>query len=455
MLKRLARQSRKFDAKYIPDGYDLGLNIGVLRGINLFCLCAEAVMLVIDLVLGLPIAPALLYVILFSANQRLMHSAKRYLISANTFVFLTFSSVLICIIVYGGMHSVALVWIPFFCTLSFYLLGRTMGFAWSIVAMTLLPLAGWLSTSFGLYSVRLDFDHYVNISLIAIEVIAISSVAISLLFVNSRNAMVRDIHEEKTKVATHLYDKKVLLATICHDLGTPISVMLHVAGRQKEIMEGLKKKGMWPQEEEKLFDLIAARHASAISHACEIIHQARLLEALDYGKTELSIERIDLFEVVTELKSMFESRLFQKKLRFEVDIAEPVLIAEKASLINSVLGNLMTNAIKFSNAGGIITLKSRKNGDYTEIEVSDCGVGVPPAIIKDLFSLERRTSRLGTSGEKGTGFGLPIVKRFIAAYHGEISVSSNSDPQKGPTGTSFILRLPSSMTGVMKTNQSA
>ena len=244
-------------------------------------------------------------------------------------------------------------------------------------------------------------------------------------------------------MAGHLYDKKMLLATICHDLGSPMSVILHSADRQKELIENLIKKQEVSAEDSQKIDLLTERHALALSQAFEIINQVRLLEALDNGKTTLCIDRVDLVQVVAELSAIFSERLTQKNLHLEVNLEHAVVLAERNSLVNSVLANLLSNAIKFSHEGGVIGFASRKNDEgYAVIEISDNGVGMSETLVADIFSIERKTTRLGTSGERGTGLGLPIVRRFVDAYDGKILVSSNADAQRGPVGTVFTLVLP-------------
>ena len=85
------------------------------------------------------------------------------------------------------------------------------------------------------------------------------------------------------------------------------------------------------------------------------------------------------------------------------------VIANEFFLLNSVINNLMSNAIKFSLPGGKIILETYDNEDHAVIEIKDNGIGIPREMISHLFSVEKPTTRLGTAGEQGTGFGLPLA----------------------------------------------
>jgi signal transduction histidine kinase len=98
-------------------------------------------------------------------------------------------------------------------------------------------------------------------------------------------------------------------------------------------------------------------------------------------------------------------------------------------MLKTILRNLISNAIKFSNENGKITISAIKKGRFIEVLVQDNGVGMEPEIVKNLFNLAVNNSRLGTSGEKGTGLGLILVKEFVEKHGGEIYV--NSEVGKG------------------------
>lgn len=93
-------------------------------------------------------------------------------------------------------------------------------------------------------------------------------------------------------------------------------------------------------------------------------------------------------------------------------------------MINSVLQNLVTNAIKFTERGGSVTVKAFAESDQLKFIVSDSGVGMSEEQIMKLFKLNKTSSARGTDDEVGTGLGLIICKEFIELHHGKIWVES-------------------------------
>ena len=106
-------------------------------------------------------------------------------------------------------------------------------------------------------------------------------------------------------------------------------------------------------------------------------------------------------------------------------------------MVQLLLRNLISNAIKFSYPGSNITISSKSNGQDVEISVADKGVGIEPDIIPQLFRLDVKYSTEGTAEEKGTGIGLVLCKEILDKLNGKIRVES----QKG-IGSTFTFTLP-------------
>jgi signal transduction histidine kinase len=102
----------------------------------------------------------------------------------------------------------------------------------------------------------------------------------------------------------------------------------------------------------------------------------------------------------------------------------------------------MTNAIKFSFPGGNIDITAKRNEGMVRLSIRDYGMGMEASLVEKVFSPGKQTTRVGTEGESGTGFGMPLVKKFITAYEGNIEVFSrdiNDDNENH--GTEIVLML--------------
>ena len=154
----------------------------------------------------------------------------------------------------------------------------------------------------------------------------------------------------------------------------------------------------------------------------------------------LDLVPVPLGAIFEECRDVFAERLAQKTITLEVDL-EPGLsvMAEPVSLSNSVINNLVSNAIKFSYPKGKVTLKAHKNGDRILVEVRDQGMGMNEDLLSKVFLKTEKTSRPGTSLEKGTGFGMPIVKRYLELYGGSIQIQST--PRENSESSGTLVRL--------------
>ena len=93
-------------------------------------------------------------------------------------------------------------------------------------------------------------------------------------------------------------------------------------------------------------------------------------------------------------------------------------------MTKTALRNLISNAIKFTNAEGLVSLNFIENDTNIEIQITDSGVGIMAENIPNLFSIEKNISTLGTNNEKGTGLGLMLCKELIEKQGGKIWVES-------------------------------
>jgi signal transduction histidine kinase len=106
-------------------------------------------------------------------------------------------------------------------------------------------------------------------------------------------------------------------------------------------------------------------------------------------------------------------------------------------MLNTILRNLLTNAVKFSNRSGTVRVSAVQNGDFVQVSVKDDGLGICQESLSNLFKLDKMHSRKGTGGEKGTGLGLLLCKEFIEKHGGKIWVKSEIGE-----GTTVFFTLP-------------
>jgi len=130
---------------------------------------------------------------------------------------------------------------------------------------------------------------------------------------------------------------------------------------------------------------------------------------------------------------------YARKKGIELAIVIPDEIEALADdhMFDSIIRNLVSNAIKFTPVGGKVSVTAVcKNDHFVEIRISDSGIGMTPELKSKLFLLNENTRRKGTEGEPSTGLGLLLCKEFIEKHGGKISVES--EPAKGSIFKFFL-----------------
>jgi signal transduction histidine kinase len=158
---------------------------------------------------------------------------------------------------------------------------------------------------------------------------------------------------------------------------------------------------------------------------------------LQSEKTNYQPENIPLRDLAAECGKDLANIAEYKKIELTSSISAHETAFINRNLLKTVIRNLLTNAIKFTNEGGIVSISSRSNGNLREIHVTDNGVGMCPEKIDQLFKQHKGFTSMGTKSEKGTGLGLTLCKDILEKAGGKIWVES----QVGK-GSSFKFTVP-------------
>jgi signal transduction histidine kinase len=142
-------------------------------------------------------------------------------------------------------------------------------------------------------------------------------------------------------------------------------------------------------------------------------------------------------EHISILLPLLKENAKQKDINIIHDDKNDVIVCADRTMINSVLQNLLTNAIKFTNPKGTVAINYEDKGNKIQVKISDNGIGMDDKTLKDLFKIHKHSTTKGTANEKGTGLGLILSKEFIEKHNGELRI----DSEKG-IGTTFCFTLP-------------
>jgi signal transduction histidine kinase len=154
---------------------------------------------------------------------------------------------------------------------------------------------------------------------------------------------------------------------------------------------------------------------------------------------ELKVEPVvfSLTESVKESMDLMRETAKTKNIELVSNLDSEFMIRSDRNMMDSILRNLISNAIKFTHAGGEVRIKAWQKQTFVEVTVEDTGVGISQEDLKQLFRGDVHHTTLGTTQEKGTGFGLLLCKEFVEKNGGQISIHS----QLGK-GTSIIFTIP-------------
>jgi signal transduction histidine kinase len=240
-----------------------------------------------------------------------------------------------------------------------------------------------------------------------------------LAYVKFRDDAYKTINDKKSQV-------KNLLRILVHDISNPLT-LIKFSGSQIKKSDGAEKI----IKQTNYLDL-------GVQSIEEIINYVREYEALESNKEKIILEKTDLNFCVSISLTVFESKLKEKLISVNNQIAENQwVIAEKRVLITQVLNNLFSNCIKFTNRGGQIEIFSSQKNETILLHIKDNGVGIEEERLSKLFEESKSTSTPGTEGERGTGFGMPIVKVVMSRFQAKIEVKSTVDEKNH--GTEYIL----------------
>lgn len=226
--------------------------------------------------------------------------------------------------------------------------------------------------------------------------------------------------------------KDKFLSIIAHDLKNPFGAIIGFSD--------LMLKKYYELDDETLLKGLRTIE-SASSHAHKLLENLLIWTQNQTGKRQFNPEILNLKTQVKESIRMIESTAIKKGISIVVKIKEALPVIADKNMIDSILRNLVSNAIKFSHKGGKVKVTVTEYDHELHISVTDHGVGISPERLSAIFEIDKRTHTAGTENEQGTGLGLILCKDFVTRHNGRIWAEST--PGKGSIFTfSLPLNLP-------------
>jgi len=238
----------------------------------------------------------------------------------------------------------------------------------------------------------------------------------------------QQLQKENEELVELNRSKNELLSIISHDLKNPFGALLNMSEFLATETDDMERTEI-------------GEFSQAINISAKILYKFfnDLLEwsKLQNGIVNVNPVMLDVRAIADNIFSLLNITAMSKGVRLVNNIPHGTNLLGDLNMVNSIINNLVTNAIKFTNAGGSVIVQAQELDGFVELAVVDDGVGMGENVLEKIFKLNKHFTNNGTENEIGSGLGLVITKDLIARHGGKIRVES----KKG-TGTSFFFTLP-------------
>lgn len=222
--------------------------------------------------------------------------------------------------------------------------------------------------------------------------------------------------------------KALLLSIIGHDLRAPFNVLLNYGDLLVSQGTGLDKRRL-----ASIFQSVRDAAASAYTLLNNLLDWA----TLQTERGHVSAETVEITGLVDGVVDLLTPLATAKNIELRVAPLAGLTVHADRRMIETVLRNLVSNALKYTKPGGVVAISAYAEGEQTRIEIADDGIGMAPERLERLFELEAKRPVPGTNHEPGSGIGLILCRDLVSANGGSLSVASELG-----VGTTVTLLLP-------------
>jgi signal transduction histidine kinase len=239
------------------------------------------------------------------------------------------------------------------------------------------------------------------------------------------NIMLDDRNSELQKA---IETKNKFISLIAHDLRNPLNA---INGLSELLTKRLK-----PETDQRALDMAKVLHQSA-KGASELLDNLLIWARTQQNTIQFNPETLNVHAITADTINEIKVQAERKHIMLINSTTTDDTVWADKLMLQTIIRNIVSNAIKFTNEGGLIVIGSSQTADNTEITIEDNGVGMTPETIQKIVGSTELNSTKGTSGETGTGMGLIISKEFIQRHKGTLNIESTVGK-----GSTFIITLP-------------
>lgn len=224
-------------------------------------------------------------------------------------------------------------------------------------------------------------------------------------------------------------EKDKFFSIIAHDLRGPLSAFVDATQILTEEIQNM--------DLEEIKDITMSMKTSA-SNIYGLLENLLEWSRLRRGAMDFVPENLNLKKKIEASIDVLSESARKKRIGLTISVPGELEIRADIHMFDTIIRNLISNAIKFTISGGKVIVTANYNGDhYIVVKINDSGIGMAPELRNKLFQIDEKTSRPGTEGETSTGLGLLLCKEFIEKHGGKIWVESSVGQ-----GSTFSFSLP-------------
>ncbi len=223
-------------------------------------------------------------------------------------------------------------------------------------------------------------------------------------------------------------DKDRFVSILAHDLKSPFNSIL---GYLNLLCKNIRKYDI--DKIENQINIIS----SSAQNTFNLLESILMWAHTQSGKIKFEPQQLNFINVYNDIIKSLKLNAENKKIAINYSSNEEIIVFADLNMLSTVLRNLISNAIKFTNSGGQVNVYAVKMPSGIEISVQDNGVGIEPENLSKLFDYSQIYTTNGTNNEKGTGLGLVLCKEFVEKHDGKIWLQS-----KVGKGTEFKFTIP-------------
>jgi signal transduction histidine kinase/ligand-binding sensor domain-containing protein len=222
--------------------------------------------------------------------------------------------------------------------------------------------------------------------------------------------------------------KDKLFSIIAHDIKNPFTVILSLSETLTESFRAF--------DEEDMEECLKKLHNSA-QKIYELLSNLLAWSRTQTGNIQLKPEELKVYPIVQEITELLKNQYELKMITLNTEIDEDITVWADINMLNTVIRNLISNAIKYTHNSGVINILVSETDNAVRFAIKDNGVGIDKDVVDKLFKIQHKVSSLGTNNERGTGLGLILCKEFIERHGGRIWLTSEMGK-----GSEFYFTLP-------------